>query len=375
MDNGEDQALARRLAGGSGPSAGNGLAPRPCRSDGAGLSPLLHLPLGLAGRQRTGRFVAPLRHGPRRLPAVGGKEAGDGRKDGSREPGGGSASGQRSSSRSSRKSTCSVRRSRPRRAAAAVLARLPRATLRRGRELGDRKPPFMLRGINPAAEFPASWNMFNHLRSLLTSRLAPRFTRSRLFAPCSPGAEAACAQRPRAGNGMYALKRAVGRRSRVVLGLEPARDSVGPRFTRHPSPATRHASASWFWCWLDRPLGGRLGPGGPAAGGRAEHLVRPLGISLPQPGRAGNLPGRQLPAAVYRVGLVRGVDPPHLGPQNKAPIVIWPYPIEPKPGGPLAAEFDLLHFGGEKTPQNLAAASMPRRARPGRPHRMRRRQL
>jgi len=31
----------------------------------------------------------------------------------------------------------------------------------------------------------------------------------------------------------------------------------------------------------------------------------------------------------------------HRGPANRGPIVLWPYPIEPKPGGPLAAEFDL----------------------------------
>ncbi len=34
----------------------------------------------------------------------------------------------------------------------------------------------------------------------------------------------------------------------------------------------------------------------------------------------------------------------HRGPENRAPIVVWPYPIEPKPGGPLPAEYDLLIY-------------------------------
>ena len=32
------------------------------------------------------------------------------------------------------------------------------------------------------------------------------------------------------------------------------------------------------------------------------------------------------------------------GPLNRAPIVLWPYPIDPKPGGPLPAEHDLLIY-------------------------------
>jgi hypothetical protein len=34
----------------------------------------------------------------------------------------------------------------------------------------------------------------------------------------------------------------------------------------------------------------------------------------------------------------------HRGPRNQAPIVLWPYPIDPKPGGPLPAEYDLLIY-------------------------------
>lgn len=34
----------------------------------------------------------------------------------------------------------------------------------------------------------------------------------------------------------------------------------------------------------------------------------------------------------------------NLGPKNKAPIVIWPYPIDPMPEGPLPAEHDVLVY-------------------------------
>lgn len=32
------------------------------------------------------------------------------------------------------------------------------------------------------------------------------------------------------------------------------------------------------------------------------------------------------------------------GPENKAPIITWPYPIDPMPGGPLPAKYDLLIY-------------------------------
>jgi len=34
----------------------------------------------------------------------------------------------------------------------------------------------------------------------------------------------------------------------------------------------------------------------------------------------------------------------HRGPANRAPIVVWPSPIAPHPGGPLAAVYDLLIY-------------------------------
>jgi len=49
-----------------------------------------------------------------------------------------------------------------------------------------------------------------------------------------------------------------------------------------------------------------------------------------------------------------------LGPKNRAPIVVWPYPIDPLPGGPLPAECDLMIYakGGfeDSTVEALTAA-------------------
>ena len=34
----------------------------------------------------------------------------------------------------------------------------------------------------------------------------------------------------------------------------------------------------------------------------------------------------------------------HCGPAMRAPIVLWPYPIDPLPGGPLPPRYDLLIY-------------------------------
>jgi hypothetical protein len=54
------------------------------------------------------------------------------------------------------------------------------------------------------------------------------------------------------------------------------------------------------------------------------------------------------------------------GPANRAPVVVWPYPIEPRPGGPLPAEFDLLIYEKSGLTRALAARlerAWPRRVR------------
>ena len=50
------------------------------------------------------------------------------------------------------------------------------------------------------------------------------------------------------------------------------------------------------------------------------------------------------------------------GPANRAPIVIWPYPIHPRPGGPLPPQYDLLIY--EKSGVNAATVARLQRAWP-----------
>ncbi len=48
----------------------------------------------------------------------------------------------------------------------------------------------------------------------------------------------------------------------------------------------------------------------------------------------------------------------HRGPANRAPIVLWPYPIDPRPGGPLPPQLDLLIY--EKSGMGAAAPALAR---------------
>ncbi len=50
------------------------------------------------------------------------------------------------------------------------------------------------------------------------------------------------------------------------------------------------------------------------------------------------------------------------GPANRAPIVVWPYPIHPRPGGPLPPQYDLLIY--EKSGVNAATVARLQRAWP-----------
>ncbi len=100
----------------------------------------------------------------------------------------------------------------------------------------------------------------------------------------------------------------------------------------------------WIWCWKDRGLAvERAAAGRPFVVGPNVlfvHSRRPCGA----PGereicRAASCRTIFTESAWYRELIRR-----HLGPANLAPIVLWPYPIDPKPGGPLPAEYDLLIY-------------------------------
>ncbi len=130
-------------------------------------------------------------------------------------------------------------------------------------------------------------------------------------------------------NGQWALQRAL---RAVAPGWLQIGGSPGPD------------EIPWFWCWADRQAAARR-----AVAGRP-FVVGPnvLFNSSRHPGRVPaerticNAASCQLmftESVWYRELIER-----FRGSGNRAPIVLWPYPIEPKPGGPLAAEHDLLIY-------------------------------
>ena len=130
-------------------------------------------------------------------------------------------------------------------------------------------------------------------------------------------------------NGQYALQKAL--RARGVQWLK-----IGGLLCQREIP--------WFWCWEDRDAAAMC-----AAAGQPfilgpnilfEHSRRPC--RLPAERELCNAASCRLmftESAWYRDLIER-----HRGEDNRAPIVLWPYPIDPRPGGPLPAEHDLLVY-------------------------------
>ena len=119
--------------------------------------------------------------------------------------------------------------------------------------------------------------------------------------------------------GQYALQRALRR-------YGPAWLYVGGRLAEGEVP--------WFWCWQDAPAACRC-----AAEGRP--LILGPNVLFHNSRRPGQLPYERFlcraascrllftESAWYRELIAR-----HLGPANRAPIAVWPYPVEWPPGYP-----------------------------------------
>jgi len=140
------------------------------------------------------------------------------------------------------------------------------------------------------------------------------------------------------GNGQYALQKAL--RARKLDWLR-----IGGRLAADEIP--------WFWCWTDRPAAAACARSGrPFVAG-----PNVLFDNSRAPG-AGQGERDVLAAPSCRVLFTesewyRRLIDRHRGPHNRAPIVVWPYPIDPKPDGPIVpTEYDLLiytksgHFPG-----------------------------
>lgn len=131
------------------------------------------------------------------------------------------------------------------------------------------------------------------------------------------------------GNGMWALQRALAQHAPEWLRI---------------GGAWSPAEIPWFWSWQDLE---------PAA--LAAEIGIPLVTGPNQLFADSRFPRRTederaiADAASCRLiftesAWYRDLIEQHRGPANRALIVTWPYPIEPRPGGPLPAEYDLLVY-------------------------------
>lgn len=141
-------------------------------------------------------------------------------------------------------------------------------------------------------------------------------------------------------NGQYALQKALRVR--------------GPEWLRIGGPL-RAGEIPWFWCWEDRDAAAMC-----ALAGRP--LIVGPNVLFEQSRRPCQAPAeRELcNAASCRLMFTesawyRDLIERHRGPDNRAPIVLWPYPIDPKPGGPLPADYDLLVYAKGNYRRGLVA--------------------
>ena len=144
-------------------------------------------------------------------------------------------------------------------------------------------------------------------------------------------------------NGQYALQKALRARAPGWLKI---------------GGTLRDGEIPWFWCWKDREVAAAC-----AAAGEP-FIVGPnvLFANSRRPCR-GPAERNICNAASCRLMFTesqwyRELIEQYRGPENLAPIVLWPYPIDPKPAGPLPAEYDLLIYANGKYREGLASRLM-----------------
>lgn len=134
-------------------------------------------------------------------------------------------------------------------------------------------------------------------------------------------------------NGMYALQKAL--RARIDGGLD--------WLTIKPLPASEGA-LPWFWHWDDRAYAVWWDSvGQPFVQGPNMLFTHSATPRIDRPER-GLLDAAHCRAMFCHSGWYRDLIAAHRGPANRSPIVLWPYPIDPSPGEPLADEYDLLIY-------------------------------
>lgn len=146
------------------------------------------------------------------------------------------------------------------------------------------------------------------------------------------------------GNGMYALQRA-------LRANKPAWLEIGGFL--------RDGEIPWFWCWLDREAAclcermGRpfiIGPNMLFANNR---------IPLASMGESELCNAKNCLLQFTESEWYRKLILNYCGPEMRASIELWPYPIDPQPDGPLPAKYDLLIYA--KTAPRLLTEKLAKR--------------
>jgi hypothetical protein len=130
-------------------------------------------------------------------------------------------------------------------------------------------------------------------------------------------------------NGQYALQKALRARRPTWLKI---------------GGILQDGEIPWFWCWEDRDAAARCAiTGRPFVVGPNvlfENRRRPCRV----PAEREVCDAQSCRLMFTESDWYRDLIERHRGSKNRAPIVLWPYPIDPKPGGPLPAEHDLLIY-------------------------------
>lgn len=131
------------------------------------------------------------------------------------------------------------------------------------------------------------------------------------------------------GNGMFALQRALRK-------VRPAWLHIGGML--------RNGEMPWFWCWEDRVAACACAAAGTPFVMGPNMLFANWAMPQTIAGErelcnAASCRLQFTESAWYRDWILA-----HCGPAMRAPIVLWPYPIDPLPDEPLPPRYDLLVY-------------------------------
>ncbi len=134
-------------------------------------------------------------------------------------------------------------------------------------------------------------------------------------------------------NGMYALQKAL--RQRIAEGLD---------WLSIKSLPVSKGAMPWFWHWDDRRYAAWWDSQGLPFVQGPNLLFTHSGSPRIDREECALLDAAHCRAMFCHSEWYRDLIAQHRGPANRSPIVLWPYPIDPWPGDPLKAEYDLLLY-------------------------------